>query len=96
MIANLNVLTENGAIIMYQLNSMLQQSYPIRFGVVPICNNDAVLASYRRKDIDNTEMSDATSLQDYFDDRDVTSACNSIGCLYDVFRIASEGERQKR
>ncbi len=97
MIANLDVLSENGAIIMYQLNSMLQQSYPIRFGVVPVCDIDAALAPYRSTDIDGPEKDELASLRAYFGDRDLTSAATKMDVclLFSALRQKVKGKEKK-
>jgi hypothetical protein len=38
MLANLDVSTESGALIYYQLLSMVQQQFPVRLGIVPVCD----------------------------------------------------------
>ncbi len=103
MIANLDVLTESGAIIMYQLNSMYTQTYPIRFGVVPICDVDDVLASYYPSspaasdhETDNSKAdAEVAALMAYFADRDLTSTSTKLDVcmLFSALRVKKDKDK---
>ena len=67
MLAIVDPLAYDGALLAYQFNMMVQQQYPIRYGVVPVCTSTSSSSS----------SSAATSESDKFNDSGNGSNGNS-------------------